>query len=54
MHATDITQLTNLVLGLWFPFVRIMAFIRYVPVFDNAARSSQTSGVRLPGFQTPK
>ena len=37
MHVTDITQLTNLVLGLWFPFVRIMAFIRYVPVFDNAA-----------------
>ncbi|POT58678.1 flagellar biosynthetic protein FliR [Citrobacter amalonaticus] len=37
MRETDITQLTNLVLGLWFPFVRIMAFIRYVPVFDNGA-----------------
>ncbi|CBG87009.1 flagellar biosynthetic protein FliR [Citrobacter rodentium] len=37
MRESDITQLANLVLGLWFPFVRIMAFIRYVPVFDNAA-----------------
>lgn len=37
MRETDITQLTDLVLGLWFPFVRIMAFIRFVPVLDNAA-----------------
>lgn len=37
MRTTDITQLTDLVLGLWFPFVRIMAFLRYVPVLDNAA-----------------
>lgn len=35
MRETDITQLANLVLGLWFPFVRIMAFLRYVPVLDN-------------------
>ncbi|HFZ8994057.1 TPA: flagellar biosynthetic protein FliR [Citrobacter freundii] len=37
MQEIDITQLSNLVLGLWFPFVRIMAFIRFVPVFDNSA-----------------
>ena len=33
----DITQLSNLTLGLWFPFVRIMAFLRFVPIFDNSA-----------------
>lgn len=33
----DITRLSNLTLGLWFPFVRIMAFLRFVPIFDNSA-----------------
>ncbi|HGY4246862.1 TPA: flagellar biosynthetic protein FliR, partial [Citrobacter freundii] len=37
MRETDITQLSNLILGMWFPFVRIMAFIHYAPVLDNAA-----------------
>lgn len=37
MREIDITQLSALVLGLWFPFVRIMAFMHYVPVFDNSA-----------------
>lgn len=37
MRTSDVTQLTDLALGLWFPFVRIMAFLRYVPVLDNNA-----------------
>lgn len=37
MRETDVTQLSNLILGMWFPFVRIMAFIHYAPVLDNAA-----------------
>lgn len=37
MRTSDVTQLTDLALGLWFPFVRIMAFLRYVPVLDNSA-----------------
>ncbi len=37
MRASDVTQLMDLALGLWFPFVRIMAFLRYVPVLDNSA-----------------
>lgn len=37
MREIDITHLSALVLGLWFPFVRIMAFMHYVPVFDNSA-----------------
>ncbi|MBV7403931.1 flagellar biosynthetic protein FliR [Enterobacter sp. ENT03] len=39
MHTLDITQLMNLVLGLWYPFVRIMAFLQYGPVFDSKAFS---------------
>lgn len=30
MRTSDVTQLMDLALGLWFPFVRIMAFLRYV------------------------
>ncbi|EOM8728473.1 flagellar biosynthetic protein FliR [Escherichia coli] len=37
MRTSDVTQLMDLALGLWFPFVRIMAFLRYVPVLDNSA-----------------
>lgn len=37
MRTSDVTQLMELALGLWFPFVRIMAFLRYVPVLDNSA-----------------
>ena len=37
MRTSDITQLMDLALGLWFPFVRIMAFLRYMPVLDNSA-----------------
>ncbi|MGA5816184.1 flagellar biosynthetic protein FliR, partial [Escherichia coli] len=37
MRTRDVTQLMDLALGLWFPFVRIMAFLRYVPVLDNSA-----------------
>lgn len=37
MRTSDVTQLMDLALGLWFPFVRIMAFLRYMPVLDNSA-----------------
>ncbi len=37
MRTSDVTQLMDLALGLWFPFVRIMAFLHYVPVLDNSA-----------------
>lgn len=37
MRTSDVTQLMDLAMGLWFPFVRIMAFLRYVPVLDNSA-----------------
>lgn len=32
MRTSDVTQLMDLALGLWFPFVRIMAFLRYMPI----------------------
>ncbi|MCS2158090.1 flagellar biosynthetic protein FliR [Scandinavium sp. H11S7] len=37
MGQTDIVQFTNLVLGMWFPFVRIMTFFQFSPVFQNHA-----------------
>ncbi len=36
MRTSDVTQLMDLALGLWFPFV-VLAFLRYVPVLDNSA-----------------
>lgn len=41
MRTSDITQLMDLALGLWFPFVRIMAFLRYMPVLDNSALTAR-------------
>lgn len=37
MREMDVVQLSNLVLALWFPFVRIMAFVHFAPIFDNQA-----------------
>lgn len=37
MLQTDVVQFTNLVLGMWFPFVRIMTFFQFSPVFNNHA-----------------
>ncbi|WP_312950642.1 flagellar biosynthetic protein FliR [Superficieibacter sp.] len=39
MAQTDITQFINLVFGLWYPFVRIMALIQCGPIFDSKALS---------------
>ncbi|WP_435954708.1 flagellar biosynthetic protein FliR [Dryocola sp. BD626] len=41
MQQTDITQFIDLVLGLWYPFVRIMAFLRACPVFDSKALTNR-------------
>lgn len=41
MRTSDVTQLMDLALGLWFPFVRIMAFLRYMPVLDNSALTAR-------------
>lgn len=41
MVQTDIATLSHLVLGLWYPFVRIMTFIRFSPVLDNTALTSR-------------
>lgn len=37
MNDVNITQFATLVLGMWFPFVRIMTFIHFSPAFNNSA-----------------
>ncbi|WP_318371978.1 flagellar biosynthetic protein FliR [Enterobacter sp.] len=39
MALRDINQFINLVWALWYPFVRIMAFFQFSPVFDSKALS---------------
>lgn len=41
MQLTDILKFINLALGLWYPFVRIMAFIGACPVFDSKALTTR-------------
>ncbi|ENZ5921900.1 flagellar biosynthetic protein FliR [Escherichia coli] len=36
-----VLSLLRQALGLWFPFVRIMAFLRYMPVLDNSALTAR-------------
>ena len=37
MQTTDVLQYSHLVLALWYPFVRTLAFIHFAPIFDNPA-----------------
>ncbi|WP_419716402.1 flagellar biosynthetic protein FliR, partial [Atlantibacter hermannii] len=37
MQTTDVLQYSHLVLALWYPFVRILAFVHFAPIFDNPA-----------------
>lgn len=37
MQTTDVLQYSHLVLALWYPFVRMLAFIHFAPIFDNPA-----------------
>lgn len=39
MIQLEVVQFSNLALGLWYPFVRIMAFLQYGPIFDSKAFS---------------
>lgn len=39
MALADINQFINLALALWYPFVRILAFFQFCPVFDSKALS---------------
>lgn len=39
MSQLDVIQFSHLALGLWYPFVRIMAFLQYGPIFDSKAFS---------------
>ncbi|MDO2331417.1 flagellar biosynthetic protein FliR, partial [Escherichia coli] len=41
MRTRDVTQLMDLALGLWLPFVRLIAFLRYMPVLDNSALTAR-------------
>lgn len=41
MPQTDISQFFDLLFGLWYPFVRIMAFLRACPVFDSKALTNR-------------
>ncbi|MCT4704592.1 flagellar biosynthetic protein FliR [Enterobacteriaceae bacterium H16N7] len=45
MPQTDITQFIDLVLGLWYPFVRILAFFHCCPVFDSKAFSARIRAI---------
>lgn len=39
MPTTDVLQYSHLVLALWYPFVRMLAFIHFAPIFDNPSLS---------------
>lgn len=39
MQTTDVLQYSHLVLALWYPFVRMLAFIHFAPIFDNPSMS---------------
>lgn len=41
MQYTDIKDFIDLTLGLWYPFVRILAFLHACPVFDSKALTSR-------------
>lgn len=41
MPQTDINQFFDLAFGLWYPFVRVMAFLHICPLFDSKALTNR-------------